>query len=45
MENFPVFAAVRKRYLAGHKPAATGVAVAGLMDDFVVEMDLVAAAV
>lgn len=43
-DDFAAYAAVRKRYLAGHKPAALGVAVAGLIDEFLVEVDVVAAA-
>jgi len=45
MEDFPVFAAVRKKYLGEHKPASLGVAVASLMDGLLVEMDVVAAAI
>ncbi len=45
MENFPAFSEVRKRFLNGHRPAALGVSVAGLWDGYLVEMDLIAAAV
>jgi reactive intermediate/imine deaminase len=44
MANFPAFAAVRKRHLAGHKPASTAVAVAGLVEKFLVEVEVIAAA-
>lgn len=45
MANFPAFAAVRRKHLAGHKPASTAVAVAGLIERFLVEVEVVAAAV
>ena len=44
MEIFPAFAAVRSRYLGDHKPAATAVAVAGLLEKFLVEVELIAVA-
>ena len=44
MVNFPAFAAVRTRHLGDHKPASTAVAVAGLIEGFLVEVEAVAVA-
>ncbi len=45
VDNFLTFIDVRKRFLGGHRPASIGVSIAGLWDGYLVEVDLIAAAV